>query len=535
MTRPAGPGARGSGGPNPFPGFRPGAGQGTPERAAGPGVAPEAGPGSGVRPGAVAGPAAAVRPRTVDEVAALVREARRVVPRGGGTKAGSWPVPPGAPPSDRDGPEGPGSGDPRAAATSAGDDVLMLDTTGLEGIVEYDPAEFTVTARAGTRVADLEALLARHGQYLPFDPLRTGAGATLGGTVAMGVSGACRLRFGGVRDFVLGVTFVDGEGRVIRGGGRVVKNAAGYDLPKFLCGSMGRFGILAELTFKVFPRPEAFATVVFPFPSLDRAAAALEAVYRSPLEPHALELAGPGVGEGLARQGLLARDLAGQGHLGPDPVGRGQVSCMPAPQGPMPQETARQGYLLLVRVGGPAAILPAWADRVIRRVREALGMAVPAEVLGGEAEGALWRALSELAWVPGGPDRPGGAAGAWTGGDSVRAPRAPAPLSGGVLLRLYSRPSLLAELDALLDGHGALRLHSQAATAAWAFFPDEPAWDRLLPALQALGVPALQWQGPGPLPGGFVVPPAGTAVARALKQVFDPRGRFLPLPWADGA
>jgi FAD/FMN-containing dehydrogenase len=87
------------------------------------------------------------------------------------------------------------------------------------------------------------------------------SGATLGGTVAAGLSGAGRFRFGGLRDFILGVRFVDGTGRVLRMGGKVVKDAAGFDLPKFFVGSLGRFGVLAQITFKVFPRPASTMTL----------------------------------------------------------------------------------------------------------------------------------------------------------------------------------------------------------------------------------------------------------------------------------
>src|SRR5690606_4750959 len=87
------------------------------------------------------------------------------------------------------------------------------------------------------------------------------AGSTIGGAVAAGLSGPARFRFGGLRDFILGVRFVDGEGRLRRLGGKVVKNAAGFDLPKFFVGSLGRFGVLAEVTFKVFPRADATRTL----------------------------------------------------------------------------------------------------------------------------------------------------------------------------------------------------------------------------------------------------------------------------------
>lgn len=134
------------------------------------------------------------------------------------------------------------------------EEFVRISTAKLNGIVEYEPSEFTFTALAGTPLRDIAGALAERGQYLPFDPLFAEAGATIGGTVAAGISGSGRFRFGGLRDFILGVRFVDGEGRLLRMGGKVVKNAAGFDLPKFFVGSLGRFGGFAELTFKVFPR-----------------------------------------------------------------------------------------------------------------------------------------------------------------------------------------------------------------------------------------------------------------------------------------
>lgn len=160
---------------------------------------------------------------------------------------------------------------PHALAVGAGTkprlsqtDATLISTRALSGIVEYEPTEFTFTALAGTPVREIAAALAEKGQYLPFDPLLIEAGATLGGTVASGLSGPGRFRYGGLRDFILGVQFVDGEGRLLRMGGKVVKNAAGFDLPKFFVGSLGRYGALAEITFKVFPRAATFRTVRIP-------------------------------------------------------------------------------------------------------------------------------------------------------------------------------------------------------------------------------------------------------------------------------
>jgi glycolate oxidase FAD binding subunit len=159
---------------------------------------------------------------------------------------------------------------PRLSAVH--EDVALISTRGLSGIVEYDPGEFTFTALAGTPLREIRAALAGRGQYLPFDPPLVDAGATIGGTVAAGLSGPGRFRYGGVRDFILAVQFADGTGQLLRGGAKVVKNAAGFDIPKFFVGSLGRFGVLVELTFKVFPSPPAWLTLRVPCASTTEAA-----------------------------------------------------------------------------------------------------------------------------------------------------------------------------------------------------------------------------------------------------------------------
>ena len=205
---------------------------------------------------------------TDDAIRALqdaVREHPRVLPRGGGSKpALSTP------------PEG----------------VVPLVVSGLRGIVEYDPEELTVTALAGTPVRVVQAALAAHGQHLPFDPPLARAGATLGGVVAAGTSGPGAHRHGGVRDFIIGARFVDGTGELVGAGGRVVKNAAGFDLARLMVGSLGRLGVLVEVAFKVFPAPPAWGTLVAEAPDL---AAALEAARRvAGLDVAALDIEPPG-------------------------------------------------------------------------------------------------------------------------------------------------------------------------------------------------------------------------------------------------
>ena len=135
------------------------------------------------------------------------------------------------------------------------------------GIVSYEPSELVVTARCGTTLAELEEALARNNQMIPFEPPRFGAGGTLGGCVAAGLSGPRRaangLYYGAVRDFVLGCVLMDGRADIVRFGGQVMKNVAGYDVSRLVVGSMGTLGIIAEVSLKVLPVPVARATLRF--------------------------------------------------------------------------------------------------------------------------------------------------------------------------------------------------------------------------------------------------------------------------------
>ena len=169
-------------------------------------------------------------------------------------------------------------------------EITPLDTRPLNGIVEYEPDEYTITAKAGTPLKTIVAALNQHGQYLPFDPLLVEAGATIGGTVAANASGSGRFRYGGVRDFILGIYFVDGAGNIVRGGGKVVKNASGFDLPKFMVGSLGRYGILTEVTLKVFPKPAQYQTLQLTFATLADAMNGTFALANQPFEMDALDL-----------------------------------------------------------------------------------------------------------------------------------------------------------------------------------------------------------------------------------------------------
>lgn len=140
----------------------------------------------------------------------------------------------------------------------------VLQTLAYSGIIDYEPTELVVTARAGTRLAELEQVLARHGQMLAFEPPRFGGTATLGGCVATGLSGPRRASAGAVRDFVLGVRMLDGRGEELGFGGRVMKNVAGYDLSRVMVGAMGTLGLLLDISVRVSPKPAAELTLRMP-------------------------------------------------------------------------------------------------------------------------------------------------------------------------------------------------------------------------------------------------------------------------------
>lgn len=136
-----------------------------------------------------------------------------------------------------------------------------LDVTPHRGIVDYAPSELVLTARCGTPLAEVEALLAAHGQLLPCEPPHFGA-ATWGGMVAAGLSGPRRPWAGAVRDAVLGVTLLNGRGEILRFGGRVMKNVAGYDVSRLMAGALGSLGVVLEVSLKVLPRPAGELTLV---------------------------------------------------------------------------------------------------------------------------------------------------------------------------------------------------------------------------------------------------------------------------------
>ncbi len=188
--------------------------------------------------------------------------------------------------ADADGPLSVRGGGTRGFA-GAGE---VLSVAGLSGITLYEPGALTMVAQAGTPVAEIEAALAKENQRLAFEPMdhrgvvgSTGT-PTIGGVFAANVSGPRRISVGAARDFLLGVRFVDGQGSIVKNGGRVMKNVTGYDLVKLMAGSFGTLGVLSEVSFKVLPRPETQGALVLH--GLDDAAAvaAMSRAMGSPFE-----------------------------------------------------------------------------------------------------------------------------------------------------------------------------------------------------------------------------------------------------------
>lgn len=261
--------------------------------------------------------------RSIEDIQQALKSGQKWLARGGGSK-------------------------PRLS--SAPEDTGLLDMQAMTGIIEYDPGEYTFTAYAGTTIKDIQMALAENNQYLPFDPLLVEQGATLGGSVAANTSGSGRWRYGGIRDFILGIRFVDGQGQDVRSGGKVVKNAAGFDLSKFFVGSLGRYGILTELSFKVFPRPDAYRTLQVRLASLQAAQNLIFKLTTSPLEADTMDL--------------------------------------------VPEADSAN---LIIRISGLeeslAARLSRWQES-INREKDIQEIAVV------EDDGELWRAMNALAWCP---------------------------------------------------------------------------------------------------------------------------------------
>ena len=286
-------------------------------------------------------PAVAVAPGSPEEVAAVLRFASAhnltVVPAGGFTRQGIGGVP------------------ERVD--------IVLETRRLAAIEHYDPGDLTLGAGAGMTLAALEENLAAHQQFLPVESAHAER-ETLGGLLAAAASSPLRHGYGGLRDYCIGVKFVTGDGRLAKGGGRVVKNVAGYDLMKLLIGSHGTLGVIVSANFKLFPRPRQTCTFVCEFASAEEAVTFRDRLLRSPLSPISLDVVSPRAQEYL-REASPAR--------GVDEV---------HPSAPVKLEPG--AWRVLLRASG--------SDAVLARYRRELGGAASQE-LAGEAEAACWRQI----------------------------------------------------------------------------------------------------------------------------------------------
>jgi glycolate oxidase FAD binding subunit len=270
---------------------------------------------------------------------------------------------------------------------------LLVSTQGLDRVLEHAAGDLVVRVQGGTRLADLQAALAPAGQMLALDPPEPGA--TVGGVVAANASGPRRLRYGTVRDLIIGITVVLADGTVARAGGKVVKNVAGYDLAKLLCGSLGTLGLIAEAIFRLHPLPAAAAVVTLEVDTPERVGAAVGPLLRSALEPSAVELAWPdrqlpgrltvvfeGIRPGVEAQAAACAELLGR--VGSAVVaGPGETDAALDSLGARPFEKADVG----VKVACPPAELPA----VLADLRDG-PLAWAGSVSGHAGTGVLWMA-----------------------------------------------------------------------------------------------------------------------------------------------
>ena len=181
-----------------------------------------------------------------------------------------------------------GAGSKQSWAGRPVEPAVVVETTQLSRVLAYNPADMTICVQAGIALRDLQAVLGEKGQWLALDPGTELAGATVGGLLATGDSGPRRLRYGALRDLVIGITLVLADGTVAHSGGTVIKNVAGYDLPKLLYGSLGTLGLVAEVVLRLHPRPRTSATATVPA-SAARAGELALRLLASALEPAAVD------------------------------------------------------------------------------------------------------------------------------------------------------------------------------------------------------------------------------------------------------
>jgi glycolate oxidase FAD binding subunit len=255
---------------------------------------------------------------------------------------------------------------------------VVLETGGLDGIVDHVPEDLTVTVRAGMPFAALRGALAAHGQFLPLDPPHVARGATCGGIIATNSNGFARYRYGSVRDLLLGVRAALADGTVARAGGRVVKNVAGYDLNKLFIGSLGTLGVVVEATFKILPVPPVTQAASATFTAPGDAFGAADALVRTSVRPTAivvertegrrwrLVIAAAGEAAPVARAlGELGRVAAARGAT-VEAVGDGETEL-----GPLREIVDGATGGAVVRAALPISAQAAFAEAAVRADGEA--------------------------------------------------------------------------------------------------------------------------------------------------------------------
>jgi glycolate oxidase FAD binding subunit len=351
----------------------------------------------------------------------------------------------------------------------------VLRTAALDQILDYNPPDLTITVQAGVALDALQAALAPHGQWLPWLPPTPGA-ATIGGLLAAGVSGPLRLGYGAPRDWVLGMRVALAGGRLVKSGGKVVKNVAGYETHKLHIGALGTLGVIVEATFKVFPLPEQVGGLLISCSALGDALALEDQLRAQPLAPTSVAILAGAAADALS------------GYLDP----------------------ARPRVLLAARFDG----VPAAVERQLRAARAAAtDRSMHAVRLSDEEARIGWERLARFSSASFDPE---------------------AEEHTDILIRAGARPSALAEVLSALErcapgasqviGYGGVGL----AYARWQPEVDVPAaLAALRAALAAVDGYAVVEDAPDALRAGcdlWGAPPAALPLMRALKRQWDPRG-----------
>jgi glycolate oxidase FAD binding subunit len=349
-----------------------------------------------------------------------------------------------------------------------------MSSRGLSGIVDYEPAEMVMTARAGTPVAEIEAALAANRQMMAFEPMDhrgimgTSGEPTIGGVFAANVSGPRRFVAGAARDSLLGIRFVNGQGQVIRAGGRVMKNVTGLDLVKLLAGSHGTLGFLTEVTFRVLPVPQSIETIVIS--GLDDAAAA----------------------RAMASALALPVEVSGAAHLPQTVKGRFVGGALP------------EGEATVLRLEGLAASVAVRAEK-LAAVMKAFG---PVSRLGQDKSVTLWREIRDVHPYA----------------DDTQKPLWRVSVAPSIGHQLVAALRLEAGVDAFYDWQGGL---------IWMRMEADPEAELLRRYIKALGgghatLMRASEQVRAVTPAFEPQPDAVAALSARVKQKLDPAGIFSP-------